>query len=647
MHRRLIVLFLVLTLLLSCAKEKPAGRVILLGIDGMDPETVDLLMSEGKLPNFAKMRQEGAYGPLQSAEPLLSPILWTTIATGRQPTDHGIGHFTAVNQQTGEQLPVTSAQRRVDALWNILSKRDRRVAVVGWWATWPPERVNGAMVSDHTMYHFLLEQGTPDGGIAKTYPPEMQKEIEDLLTPPAKLGVRELAPYVDVTQAEIDRPFHFGDDLQHFRWAVAAAKSHRDIGLHLWKKLDPDTLMVYVEGVDTTSHLFGHLFRAQGLAGPLAEQQRRFGRAVENMYVFADSLVGDFMKEMDDDTTLVVISDHGFDLGVLQDDPSKLEDMRRVSERFHKPRGIAYLYGRGVKKRSRLDDASILDLTPTVLALNGVPAAKDMPGRVLDEALTVQAPPRVRTYPREGSSAVAAGDPRVDKEMMEKLRSLGYLGSPDAVGGAAVSSPSGERNLAALHFQAGRYEEAAKIYERLAKADPDDAAVLASLAGTLGAMEKYDEALKHLNRAVELQPINPEAYHNRAVIHARRGNRDAAIEDYRRAVRYAPAYEPSREALVRLGVSPDVHAPRNAAEKQAFTLAQQAGDLARRGDYAAATRAIDRAVEIAPQYALLYQYRANVAYLRGDKAAARAALEKALEIEPGNALFRENLKRLK
>jgi len=85
------------------------------GLDGMDPQTVDLLMSEGKLPNFAKLRQQGAYAPLQSAEPMLSPTLWTTIATGKTPDLHRIRHFVAVNE-AGEQLPVTSRMRKVKAL---------------------------------------------------------------------------------------------------------------------------------------------------------------------------------------------------------------------------------------------------------------------------------------------------------------------------------------------------------------------------------------------------------------------------------------------------------------------------------------------------------------------------------------------------
>ena len=72
------------------------GRVLVLGLDGMDPQTVDLLMSEGKMPHFARLRQDGAYGRFRSQKPLLSPIIWTTIATGRSDEGHGIFDFTEV-----------------------------------------------------------------------------------------------------------------------------------------------------------------------------------------------------------------------------------------------------------------------------------------------------------------------------------------------------------------------------------------------------------------------------------------------------------------------------------------------------------------------------------------------------------------------
>ncbi|MGE5276842.1 MAG: alkaline phosphatase family protein [Acidobacteriota bacterium] len=613
---------------------------MVLGLDGADPATIDLLMSEGKLPNFAKLRQKGAYAPLRSAEPLLSPVIWTTIATGKTPDQHGIGHFVAVNQATGEQLPVTSSMRRVKAVWNILSSAGRSTDVVGWWATWPAETIRGAVVSDHLAYHFLLEEGLKGTAVpGTTYPPELEKRLRPLLRRPQDVKREELAPFVDVSPEEFARPFQFEDDLSHFKWAWATAESYTRIGLSLWGSERPDDLLVYVEGLDSTSHLFGHLFRASGLSGELAEQQKRYGRAVEQMYLYADRLVGKFLAAMDRSTTLVVLSDHGFELGRLPDDPSKLRDMRRVSERYHRLEGILYLYGNHVRPRTRVNAPTILDVAPTLLALNGVGKGSDMPGRVLSEALDLEIPAPVPTWETGAPTPAPGGavaDSRVDPEVLKRLQSLGYIGA---------KSPTGDRNIAAMNFQSGKFAEAAAEYARLVQADPKDSGLRASFAGALGALGRYDAAVEQLTKAIELDPVNVEAYHNRAVIHERRGERDAAIRDYQTALRYAPQYPPSRQALERLK-APMPNAPRDAAEKEALALSDRAAESARRGDYAGANRLLDEATRRAPRYALVYQYRANVAYLAGDRKAAIAALRKGLEIEPDNALFRKNLERL-
>jgi Flp pilus assembly protein TadD len=611
-----------------------------LGLDGVDPRAVSLLAGEGRLPNFERLRREGAFGPLQSDTPMLSPILWTTIATGKTADEHGIGHFVAVNEKTGERLPVTSRMRRVRALWNIASDAGRRVGVVGWWATWPAEAVRGTVVSDHTCYHFLFPEGATGSASSEGvfHPPEVEPHVRPLVQRPSDLTAEDLVPFVRVSPEDLARPFDFGDDLGHFRWALATTRSYAEIGRFLWQRESPDLLLVYLEGPDSTSHLFGHLFRTEGLAGDLARQQEKFGGTVEAMYVEADRILGRFLAEMDDDTTLVVLSDHGFDLGALPDDPTRLRDMRRVSERFHHEQGILFLYGRNVRAGAELRRPTLVDITPTVLALLGLPAARDMPGRVLSEALTVSEPVRIASYETNlPQRADAKGDPAADPAILEHLRSLGYL---------EASSPEGERNLAALHFRAGRYEEALQAYQAQVAEHPRNSGLRTSLAACYGALGRYEEALAQLDEAEKLDPVSPEVHHNRAVVFERLGRTADAVAAYRTARRYAPHYQPARDALVRL-VGPEALQPTVTGEQQrAVVVAERAADAARRGDFVAAQRLLDEAEKIAPDLALVYHYRANAAFLQGDRAGAAQALHRALEIEPDNALFRTNLKRL-
>lgn len=648
MRRPLLLLLAVVAFAGGCGDHRPRDRVIVLGLDGMEPTVVDRMIDEGALPSFQRLRDGGASGLLRSSRPILSPIIWTTIATGKPPDQHGIGHFVATNPQTGKQLPVTSRMRKVKALWNILSDAGRSVAVVGWWATWPAEPVRGAVVSDHTCYHFLFPDGAAGASEATgvTHPPELLDLLKPAIQRPGDLGPDDVAPFVRVTPEELARPFAFDDDLSHFKWALATAQTYRHVGLDLWRRERPDVLLVYIEGTDSTSHLFGHLFRAQGLAGELAAQQAKFGGAVEAMYRFADGVVGDYLAAMDDHTTLIVLSDHGFALGELPDDPSTTRDLRRVSERYHRLDGILYLYGRAVRPGARIEGATLVDVAPTVLALAGVTPARDMPGRVLTAAVDVPDGPRtvasfetgtsVAGTPAPGASTGQAA-PAVDAAVVEHLKSLGYL---------ETESPKGDRTLANLAFEAGRYADAAATYEALIRESPQDASLRASLAGALGALGRLDEAREQLRIAAELDPLSPEVHHNLAVVLERQGKRDDAIGEYRAALRYRADHEPSRQALERLGAPLRAAGPLGPDQQRARELAGRAEQSARRGAYDEALAALDEAERLAPRDALVWQYRSNVAYLKGDRAGAIAALRRGLDLEPDNQLFRRNLERL-
>lgn len=642
----IVALLCLLTVAGACSDDpsRPAGRVVVLGLDGVDPRVVDRMIGEGRLPAFERLRSEGARGPLRAEEPLLSPILWTTIATGRPPTDHGIAHFTAIDEATGKQLPVTSQLRKVPALWNLVSDAGDEVAVVGWWATWPAERVNGAIVSDHVAYHFLFEEGftgAPEESIANTWPLELEDEIAPMLRRPSDVGAAELEPFADVDPAELERAFDFDDELQHLRWALATAWSHQRIARHLWETREPDLLLEYVEGTDSVSHLFGHLVGAEGLVGDLARQQERFGGTVEAVYEEADRLVAEWLEELADepDATLVVLSDHGFRLGELHADPRRASDMRRVSERFHEPDGVLFLHGRGVREGARIEGATQLDVAPTVLALLGLPATDAMPGRVLAEALTLERwPERVSADDaRSHSGRDAADDSTVDAAILERLESLGYVGA---------ESPASSRSIANMLFERGEHAAAEAAYRDLLESSPDDPQLLTNLAGAVGAQGHHDEALVLLERSLEVEPMQAAAWHNRAVLLERADRRDEAVDAYRRALRIDPTFEEARRALFRLTGTPAVRPLESPEEERAVELAEQARQAAVRGDFPAASRALDEAEQLAPHLALVHHHRSNVAFLAGDREAARRALERALEIEPDNVLFQRNLRAL-
>src|SRR5204863_3389575 len=123
--------------------QPQSPRVIFVGLDGADWQSLDPLIADGTMPNLAALVRDGARGPLLTQHPPLSPLVWTTMMTGVSPLRHRILDFTRYNPATRQREPITSDVRAVPAVWNMVSSRGGRVYVVGLGAADPPGRVHG------------------------------------------------------------------------------------------------------------------------------------------------------------------------------------------------------------------------------------------------------------------------------------------------------------------------------------------------------------------------------------------------------------------------------------------------------------------------------------------------------------------------
>jgi len=362
-------------------------QIILLGIDAADWHVIDPMIREGKLENFAFLKQNGAWGVLESIKPMVSPPLWTTIITGKDRDKHGIGDFQQTNAKTGKKFfQVYSYNRKCPALWNILTSKGLSSCIVNWWTTWPAETTEGCMVSSQ----FILSYAAR-GNIAErmTSPDSLFEEIRGMV-------VRLDAPE---EQEKITRLFQgMAGAEKHYRNDETVAR----ITLHLLETRRPTLCAAYLWEVD---HL-KHIRWLKDMAEPDA--------LIRLYYEYLDGVVGRFLSRMKGHTTLVIVSDHGF------------------SRARHREEGIIILFGAGIREGAVIQDAVLRDVTPTLLALLRLPVGRDMDGKVLMDCLAPgyaeQHPVRfVDTYDnvykpaKPGKSAAAA------KDLADKLKSMGYI----------------------------------------------------------------------------------------------------------------------------------------------------------------------------------------------------------------------------
>ncbi len=399
--------------LLSCSSEvTPPRKVILVGIDAADWGVMKDLLEEGRLPNFSRLISQGSTGRLDTFLPLRkSPILWTSIATSKLPDEHGIGGFVKPDK-TGRTVPYTGNVRRVKTIWDILGDSGLTVAVVGWMVTWPAEPVNGYLVSDYIQY----ENESTIKFERQTYPEELFEEIDGLRLKKADMTddmVAHIFP-MDRTPEEMG-VLDWRKD--YVKMIYATDETFRRIAHYLNDK-GVDFLTVYFNGVDSMGHAFWD------------ERKHRnhpLNKVIDNYYIWMDGVLGEFIDLVDDETLLVVCSDHGFH------GPRKGRDGGTMLGIYmHGEYGIVGMMGKGVRKGSRIIDAGILDITPTILYALGLPIGRDMHGRVFTEAFAadyLRGNPTAFIQTYETVERVA-GEPiasPVDEEIKKKLRAVGYM----------------------------------------------------------------------------------------------------------------------------------------------------------------------------------------------------------------------------
>lgn len=506
--------------------HKAANRVLLIGLDGASWNFVLPLIQEGRLPNIKKLINSGSSGKLITLDCLTSPVIWTTVATGKPESVHGITGFLIRQPDSEEALLATSQMRKTRAIWNLLGDYHKKSGVVGYMATWPAEKINGVMISDRKF---------DDSYLSLTF---AEPPMADLCTEETfKMFSRSLEDNPNVRRVANHKPenAYFRQDIFNYRAASYLLKNNKY-----------DFFTVYLRGIDIACHDPENYMHPEG-AVATEEQMVRYQNMIKEYYCSYDNIIGELLRDIDSNTTIVLISDHGF----KRIDPSKesfdgdirfddileaaglanfyyhsvavrLEKMDRhsisdstsikiiaemqknefdsvreyaitilknikteedgvllfpaskdtllgfrltinkdyiirhprdhciingrkyVLSDFIRPdhscfehdadSAVIIMSGKNIRRNQRIEGASVYDITPTILYLLGLPLAKDMPGKVLADALEPGVFKKTRlhyisSYETGANKTVSKSAFPVEQEevLKQRLRSLGYI----------------------------------------------------------------------------------------------------------------------------------------------------------------------------------------------------------------------------
>lgn len=255
-----------------------AKRVVVIGWDGATFDVAKPLMAQGRMPHLAALLARGVHGPLCSTVPPVTPVAWTSFATGASPGRHGVCDALTLDPKTHEVRFVSAAQRRLPPVWRILSDRGRPAGAVNVPVTWPPDPVDGFVIPG--MF-------TPSHVEDFTYPPEIRREVE------AKFGTCRESPMLDP------------DPAKYLANLLAGVDARCELTLWLMERRPLDYFCSVFMESDRVQHFFW------GYRDPAHPRHAELGQAIEQVYERLDAALGRIVAAAGPDAAVGIVSDHG------------------------------------------------------------------------------------------------------------------------------------------------------------------------------------------------------------------------------------------------------------------------------------------------------------------------------------------------
>lgn len=265
------------------------AKTLVVGYDGGTLDVIEPLAASGHLPTFASLMQEGAYGRLKSVYPPLSGPAWASFMTGKNPGKHSVYNFNLKPYGAYYLEPALSNSIDSPTLWEIFSQQQKRVAVINVPLTFPLRKVNGILVSG---------LGTPDEKSDFIYPPSLVAEL--------KTAVPNYTIDLGWTSYSDRQILEFLSDLTDL------TRKTYQLAKFCLNKENWDFLMVVFVGPDRLQHRLWNLIEPNLTSLASTPRNDEQILKVRDYFKLLDSYIGDLIHDSGDDSTVFVLSDHGF-----------------------------------------------------------------------------------------------------------------------------------------------------------------------------------------------------------------------------------------------------------------------------------------------------------------------------------------------
>ena len=371
----------------SAAKPKP--RVVVIGVNGMELDVIRPLLLQGKMPNLSSIIKKGAYGKLRTVSAPNCPRVYSTLFTSTKPEEHGVSGFIVGG------ITANTNMLKEEPIWSVLSKHGVTVGMANVPATFPVMPVNGYMISGMLTRGKNCEDGVlcapklseVEGGEA-VYPPALKAELLK--------NVGDF--YIDCERMPAAADLK-GHEIEVIDSWLHKVQLIRDQQTHLFDYLlenHPTEFTFLAQSCeDRTGHWLYPIAPYNAGYNPKINAVRT--EAFPDQYVAFDKVLGAILKHTDENTYVIIVSDHGIKpLREFEEtDPHAHMDHEKTTPVVAKHDfadgddvpGSFFAMGPGIKHDLRLMgfEASVYDITPTILHIYGIEQPSQMRGHVLTE----------------------------------------------------------------------------------------------------------------------------------------------------------------------------------------------------------------------------------------------------------------------
>lgn len=479
-------------------------RVLLIGWDAADWEHINPLLERGLMPALKGLMDRGATGNLSTLQPVISPMLWNSIATGKTAEKHGVLGFIEPDPAGGAR-PWTSTSRKCKAVWNILHQHGLRNNVINWWASHPAEPVRGIIVSNAVRAAQRSAAGGCTLSPGTVHPEELTEFFAQFKMFPDEITDEHILPFIP-RAAEVDQEHDTA--LAGFAGIFSECVTVQAMATEAMQRAPWDFTAIYWEGIDHFCHRFMP-YHPPLMEGVSEGDFEMYQGVIEGAYRFHDMMLERLLQLAGPETTVIICSDHGF----------HSRRRPRITPRepagpvvWHREFGIFIAAGPGIRPGQRIYGATLLDITPTLLALFDLPAGKDMDGKPLSDALENPStiPPRIASWDDVPGDAGRHPDgyrwqssAAENSEIIRQFAALGYVdaNTADPAASGELAAAEARYHLAQVHLACGRPEPAMDIMESLVRERPWETRYLNQWATACAAAGWYKQACEIVSAA--------------------------------------------------------------------------------------------------------------------------------------------------